>query len=96
MIVVDIFIVLFALALLALGIPYIVRRVQLADPKTKVLEAASVQDEQGETNTVKFNLDQLRKCVVCQQMTDPNKDLRASAAWVHPHCYLSRELNKKD
>lgn len=94
MIIIDIFVILIVLALLVGGGPYIYRKYLRSDPKRKELEAAEKLDEQGEVNTVKFTLDQLRYCMVCRKATDPKKDLRVSASWIHPDCYMHRELNK--
>ena len=88
MIVIDIFIVAFALALLIVGGPTVVKKLLSMNPKRKEIEAATVLDEQGEVNTVRFNLAQLRNCAYCHQPTNPAKDLRTIASWVHADCYL--------
>ena len=94
MILVDLFIIIFGLGLLIIGAPLAAKKLLGMDPKRKAIEAARQQEEQGELNTVKFNLDQLRHCPVCHKLTDPAKDLRAAETWVHLDCYLER-MNKK-
>lgn len=96
MIVVDIMIALFVLGLLVIGAPLIAVKLLAMSPKRKALEAAREMEETGETNTVKFNLEQLRRCQHCHKMTDPNKDLRSAETWVHLNCYLEAiDPNKK-
>jgi hypothetical protein len=94
-IVVDILLIVFVAALLLAGGPIVVKKLLRMDPKRKELEAAQALDERGETNTVKFNLAQLRNCALCHKPTDPIKDLRTQASWIHSDCYLN-SVNDKD
>lgn len=95
-IIIEVLVILVVVALLIAGTPFLARKLLHLDPKRKELEAAHLLDEQGEVNTVKFTLDQMRRCVVCERSVDPRRDLRVSAAWVHSDCYMTRELEKHD
>lgn len=95
LIIIEIVALLIIISAACIGVPIAIKRFLSMDPKRKELEAATKLDEQGEVNAVKFTLDQLRYCAVCQQPTNPKTDLRLSAAWIHHTCYLDRYFKDK-
>jgi len=92
MIVIDILLIILAVALVTVGTPIVVRRIALMSPKRKVLEQASAIDERGEVNALKLERDERRRCTICAVMTSGDKDLLIFEGWVHSSCYLAREL----
>lgn len=53
------------------------------DPDVK----REAMEDQGEHNVKEYEVEESRRCSVCNEMTDPNTDLYMSGEWFHKKCF---------
>ena len=94
MIVVDILILIVVVCGVAVGAPFLAKKIALRNPKTKVLAEVEAIDERGDVNALRLERAERRRCTVCHNMTSPDRDILIATGWIHSPCFL--DMHNKD